>query len=102
MRTSTLMLLGAGCQAAIIGSGLGVLAIAGLEVLAGIWVTGFFSLWETSLQEHIPNAALSRVSSYDYLGSVGVLPLGKPVAGLVSAALGLRSALPRMSGPAGV
>jgi len=97
LRTSTLMLLGAGCQAAIIGSGLGVFAIAGLEVLAGICVTGFFSLWETSLQEHIPNAALSRVSSYDYFCSVGLLPLGNLVAGAVSAAVGLRPALLTMS-----
>ena len=30
-------------------------------------VTGAFTLWETSLGEHVPERSLSRVSSYDYL-----------------------------------
>jgi MFS family permease len=97
LRASALMLMGAASQAAIIGSGLSVLAIAGLEVLAGTCVTGFFSLWETSLQEHIPNASLSRVSSYDYLVSVGLLPLGNLLAGALSGVVGLRPALLAMS-----
>ena len=90
---SALLLLGASCQAAIVGSGLPVWAIAGLEVLAGVCVTGFFTLWEVSLQEYVPAATLSRVSSYDYLVRVGLLPLGNLVAGLVSASVGLRPAL---------
>ena len=54
LRVGALALVGASCQAAIIGSGLGVWPIAGLELVAGICVTGCFTLWETSLQEHIP------------------------------------------------
>jgi len=60
-------------------------------------VTGCFTLWETSLQEHVPGEALSRVSSYDYLSSAGVIPLGNLVAGAVSATVGLRPTLPGMS-----
>ena len=55
LRVAALMLVGASCQAAFIGSGLGVWAIAGFEVLAGVCVTGTFTLWETSLQEHVPD-----------------------------------------------
>ena len=66
-------------------------AIAGLEVLAGICVTGTFTLWETSLQEHVPDRALSRVSSYDYLTSAGLIPLGNLTIGIVSAAVGRHS-----------
>jgi MFS family permease len=97
LRVASLMLVGASCQAAFIGSGLGVWAIAGLEVLAGVCVTGTFTLWETSLQEHIPERVLSRVSSYDYLTSVGLIPLGNLTVGFVTAAIGLHHALLAMT-----
>ncbi|MEJ7772582.1 MAG: MFS transporter, partial [Geodermatophilaceae bacterium] len=93
LRVASLMLIGASCQAAFIGSGLGVWAIAGLEVLAGVCVTGTFTLWQTSLQEHVPDRALSRVSSYDYLTSTGLIPVGNLAIGAVSAAVGVRPAL---------
>ncbi|MCU1676003.1 MAG: transporter [Frankiales bacterium] len=97
MRVAGLMLIGASCQAMFIGSGFGVWVIAALEVAAGVCVTGAFTLWDTSLQEHIPDRALSRVSSYDYLTSVGLIPVGNVAAGLVSAAVGLRPSLIAMS-----
>ncbi|MGZ4614074.1 MAG: MFS transporter [Actinomycetes bacterium] len=97
LRVAALLLVGASCQAAFIGSGLGVWAIAGLEVLAGICVTGTFTLWETSLQEHVPDRALSRVSSYDYLTSAGLIPLGNLLSGAAVAALGLKQSLFTMS-----
>jgi hypothetical protein len=97
LRVGSLMLIGASCQAAFIGSGLGAWGVGGLEVLAGICVTGTFTLWETSLQEHIPDRALSRVSSYDYLTSAGMIPLGNVLVGSVSAAVGLHQALFAMS-----
>jgi MFS family permease len=97
LRVASLMLVGASCQAAIIGSGLGAWSIGGLELLAGICVTGTFTLWETSLQEHVPDRALSRVSSYDYLTSAGMIPLGNVLVGLVSAAVGLHETLVAMS-----
>ncbi len=93
LRVSSLMLLGASCQAAFIGSGLGTWGIAGLEVLAGVCVTGYFTLWETSLQEHVPQHALSRVASYDYLTSAGMIPVGNIVLGTVSATAGLHETL---------
>jgi MFS family permease len=97
LRVASLMLIGASCQAAFIGSGFGVWAIAGLEALAGICVTGTFTLWETSLQEHVPDRALSRVSSYDYLTSAGVIPLGNLLIGFVTVAIGLHHALLAMT-----
>lgn len=97
LRIGALALVGASCQAAIIGGGLGVWSIAALELLAGICVTGCFTLWETSLQEHVPPATLSRVSSYDYLTSTGLIPVGTVVGGALAAAVGLRPALVGMS-----
>jgi len=97
LRVAALLLVGASCQAAIIGSGLGAWGIGALELLAGVCVTGCFTLWETTLQEHIPDRALSRVSSYDYLTSAGVIPLGNVLTGVVGAAIGIHAALFAMS-----
>jgi Transmembrane secretion effector len=97
LRVATLALMGASCQAAFIGSGLGVWAIAGLEVLGGACVTLTFTLWETSLQEHVPGRVLSRVSSYDYLTSTGLIPLGNLLCGAAVVAIGLHHSLFTMS-----
>ncbi|WP_158590080.1 MFS transporter [Amnibacterium setariae] len=93
LRASALALIGASCQGLIIGSGLGTLPVAALEVLAGVCVTVYFSLWETSLQEHVPDAELSRVASYDYLTSTGAIPLGSVAAGALSALAGPGAAI---------
>ncbi|GGV31171.1 MFS transporter [Kitasatospora herbaricolor] len=87
----------ASCQALIIGSGGPVLLIAALEAVTGVGVSLFFVLWETSLQTHVPEDSLSRVSSYDHLLSAGLMPLGLVLAGPVSAALGLRPTLYAMT-----
>ncbi|WP_167396182.1 MFS transporter [Streptomyces bobili] len=87
----------ASCQAVIIGSGGSLALIAVLEAVTGVAVSLFFVLWETSLQTHIPQAALSRVSSYDYLLSAGLMPLGLVLAGPVSESLGVRPTLYAMT-----
>jgi MFS family permease len=89
LRTGALMLVGSSCQAAIIGSHLPVWGIGLLELLTGICVTGMFTLWETSLGEHIPSRSLSRVASYDYLSSTGMIPLGNLAVGASAALLGV-------------
>jgi hypothetical protein len=93
LRASAACLIVASCQAAIIGSGLPLAAIAALECVAGAAVTGYFTLWETMLQVHIPEHAISRVSSYDFMLSAGLIPVGTVIAGPVSEALGLRTTM---------
>ena len=90
-------LVGAATQAVIIGSGLGTAGIAVLEFPAGIAVSLFFTLWDTSIQEQVPPAAVSRVSSYDFAVSLGLMPLGMAVAGPIAAAAGLQTTLIAMS-----
>jgi MFS family permease len=97
LRAAAVALMAAACQAVIIGSGLPILAIAGIEFLAAIGVSVFFTLWETTLQEHIPERSLSRVSSYDYVASAGVMPVGTIVAGPISEAVGIHETLAAMS-----
>jgi MFS family permease len=90
-------LVGASTQAAIIGSGLGTAGIAGLELLAGICVALFFTLWDLSIQEQIPPGAVSRVSAYDFTVSMGLMPLGMAVCGPLADAIGLHATLRWMS-----
>ena len=62
-------------------------------VVVCAFATGFgFSLlmiwWETALARHIPPGALSRVSAWDWMGSLALLPLGYLLAGPLARALG--------------
>jgi MFS family permease len=95
---SGIALVGASCQAAVYGSGLGLVGTCLLQCAAGVGVTLFFTLWEVSLQEHVPGEALSRVSSFDYLAATALMPVGTAVAGPIAAALGTQATLLAMSG----
>jgi MFS family permease len=58
-----------------------VYAIASVAFVSGAGLMIFNSLWETTLQRHIPDAALSRVSAYDWFGSLMMQPLGFALVG---------------------
>jgi hypothetical protein len=60
---------------------------------AGIASDVFGVLWATTVQREIPEQALSRVSSYDWFGSLAFAPLGLLVAGPIAAAVGTSQAL---------
>jgi MFS family permease len=49
--------------------------------------------WVTTMQQEIPPAALSRVSAYDWLGSMALAPAGTVIAGPLLVAFGARSVL---------
>ena len=61
--------------------------------LAGIGIETFGILWDTTMQQEIPPAALSRVYSYDLLGSIAIVPIGLAVAGPIADLVGVREAL---------
>ena len=63
-----------------------VIALGAL--LAGMGNMVFNSLWETALQRHVAPAALSRVSAYDWFGSLAFQPLGLAIAGPCAVAFG--------------
>jgi MFS family permease len=52
-----------------------------LFVLMGFGLSMFDVSWDTTLAERIPPHALSRVSAFDYMGSLALLPLGYVLAG---------------------
>jgi MFS family permease len=90
---AALALVGATTQTFILASGLGTAGIAALELVAGVAVSLFFTLWDTSIQEQVPPHAVSRVSSYDFSVSLGLMPIGMAVAGPIAAAAGLHATL---------
>ena len=47
-------------------------------------------LWDTTMQQQIPEEKLSRVYSYDMLGSIALVPVGLAVIGPVADAFGTR------------
>jgi MFS family permease len=49
--------------------------------------------WATAKQRHVPGHLLGRVSSLDWLVSIGLLPLSFALTGPVSAAIGARATL---------
>lgn len=66
-----------------------VMAVAGVGIgLFAVW-------WETALAQRIPAHLLSRVSAWDWMGSLALLPAGYLLAGPVAGALG---AVPVLTG----
>jgi MFS family permease len=80
-------------------------AVAGYGLATGLWGLMLASVlfntletagtiaWATAKQHHVPSQLLGRVSSLDWLISIGLLPLSYALTGPVSAALGARQTL---------
>ena len=65
------------------------LAYVGEGFAVGIFVTA----WETALQSHIPREMLARVGAWDWLGTIGGMPLGYALTGPIVDAVGTRATL---------
>jgi MFS family permease len=70
-----------------------VALVAAGALLAGVGNMIFNALWETALQQHIPPAALSRVSAYDWFGSLAFQPVGLVIAEPLAAGIGVSATL---------
>jgi DHA3 family tetracycline resistance protein-like MFS transporter len=81
------------------------LAVAGYGLADAVWQLMLASLafnaletagtivWATAKQRHVPAALLGRVSSLDWLISIGLLPLSFALTGPVSGAIGAQATL---------
>ena len=67
--------------------------IAVFNALGGSGMGMFGAFWQTTLQQHVREDALSRVSAWDWMGSYLFLPLGLVLAGPVSSAIGVSETL---------
>ena len=63
------------------------------NILNGVGIAQHLTLWFTAFQQQVPEAARSRVSSYDALGSFILIPLGLAAAGPVAVVIGARPTL---------
>jgi hypothetical protein len=70
-----------------------VAAIALAAFIAGLGFEIFSVQWNTALHTRVAPEALSRVSSYDVLGSIALVPFGEVLAGWGVEALGAPSTL---------
>jgi hypothetical protein len=72
------------------------LPLFGLAVVSFAVGIGFAlgnTLWMTALQRNVPEHALSRISSFDWLGSVAFNPIGYALIGPIAAAIGTTETL---------
>jgi len=67
--------------------------IAAAQAVGGIGMGFFTAVWQTTLQQHVREDALSRVSAWDWMGSFAFFPLGFVLAGPVSHAIGISTTL---------
>jgi MFS family permease len=84
---------------------LATLAIAGYGLASGLWALMLVSVafntletagtiaWSTAKQHHVPAGLLGRVSSLDWLISIGLLPISFALTGPVSGWIGVRATL---------
>jgi hypothetical protein len=63
-------------------------AIAAGAFAAGFGLIFFNTLFETTVQEQVPEEALSRVTAIDWMLSLALYPLGLALAGFVAEAIG--------------
>jgi MFS family permease len=70
-----------------------LVVVVGAAFLSGFSIEIFGVLWDTVMQQEIPQEKLSRLSSYDALGSWVLMPLGFAVVGPLASGIGARATL---------
>ncbi|MGI8421817.1 MAG: MFS transporter [Gaiellaceae bacterium] len=68
-------------------------AIAAAELGTGVAFGLAGAVWETKMQQQVPPEALSRVSSWEWVGSTALRPLGLGLVGPLAAVVGVRATL---------
>jgi MFS family permease len=68
-----------------------LIALAAALMYSALGLAG--TLWDSTVQRHIPEHALSRVSAYDWLTSTALSPLGYAAAGVLAGAFGATAVL---------
>ncbi|MEU5719226.1 MFS transporter [Streptomyces sp. NPDC020403] len=68
-------------------------ALCGVMFVTGVAIEVFGVSWMTALHQEIPEEKLSRVSAYDWFGSVAMVPLATAAAGPVETLVGRSQAL---------
>jgi MFS family permease len=77
----------------LLGMAAPLILILAAALVAGVGLELYGVFWDTTLQQHIPDEKLSRVSSYDVLGSFALIPVGVAIMGPISGAIGVEQTL---------
>jgi MFS family permease len=88
MRAGFLWVLPWPAVTCVFAAGAPLPVVVPLFAIAGVGIALFGIWWETALAERVPPHTLSRVSAYDWMGSLALLPIGYVVAGPLGEALG--------------
>lgn len=88
MRLGMIFLLAWPPSMMLYAGGVTLWAVVPAIAFAGLGIALFEVWWLTALAEHVPPEKLSRVTSYDWMVSLGLLPLGYLLAGPLAHALG--------------
>ena len=76
-----------------LGLGFPVATIAAVTFARAVGLAWGDALWHTTMQQQVPERALSRVSALDWTGTLVLNPLGFALVGPLAAALGVRATL---------
>lgn len=69
------------------------LGLTAVMFVSGVVVEAFAVSWMTALHQEVPEEKFSRVSSYDWLGSMAMVPVATALAGPVETLVGRETAL---------
>jgi hypothetical protein len=76
-----------------LAAGVPLVLLAAGALLGGVAMMLSNSIWESTLQARVPEESLSRVSAYDWFGSLAFNPVGMAIWGPIAVAIGLSPAL---------
>ncbi len=88
MRSAMLFILLWPLATILFAAGVSLFVVMPAIVIAGTGIALFDVWWLTALAERIPPDKLSRVTSYDWMFSLGLVPLGYLLAGPLASAFG--------------
>jgi MFS family permease len=88
MRMAVLLILLWPPSLIVYAAGVTLWVVLPTAVLGGISLALFDVWWQTAIAERVPPERLSRVISYDWAVSIGLVPAGFVIAGPLGAALG--------------
>ena len=88
MRMAMLAILLWPLAAILFAAGVTLFAVVPATIIGGGGIALFDVWWLTALAERMPPEKLSRVTSYDWMVSLGLLPLGYAIAGPLAGSLG--------------
>ena len=93
LRSGVTVMAGFACPTLALAAGLATRAVAVAAFCGGLVMMLFNTLWETTLQQHIPARALGRVSAYESAGAIACQPLGLALVAPVAGRLGTHTTL---------